>query len=170
MAIGRPEMSYSDRYYCEEHVLSDSALAKWSPAAVSEKRLQDLADLYLAFTFAGSIPRRLGSDVTPSELSHDKKQIRKICHLLYRAVRDWARICGVDADAAVLGEEPTEESKMMAAQVIVTDWAKDRHDLLQREILEVCTAGIQAGQARWANKAANALEQEIRGLERVLSR
>lgn len=100
----------------------------------------------------GSIPRRLGADASPEELSLDKKRARRAAHALKQSLHSWKKRPG---------ELPlTDEVRMDGAQLQWKSWIEAHDTNIANQLRIVSTYAITNGEEDWGKSAVVRLENE----------
>lgn len=129
-----------------------------------EAKWEEIIHIHKSFKWALIIPRRLGGDATPQELSQDKKVLKKLIYLYSQLIERWTTqaIYLERPDA-----EPTKANQTFGAQVRFPEWIDAQMQKVEKDKRRMATAATQKGDRRSANKVVACLDQEFLTLARV---
>lgn len=162
--------NFADQYLEPDFSLTPALLAVWTVAAETEAKLGYLVDDFKALTWAAAIPRRLGGAAKGDALALDKKRLKAGAHLLRGLIDGWAvHRPGWDFGSLDLDAVPLE-LRQRGAQLDWSAWVELGIDRATWDRSRVVTIGLQAGERRWANAAANLLTREILELGRLAAK
>jgi hypothetical protein len=160
---------FLDEYYDETFELSAERLRDWSPNGEASQRCLWLARNAKITSLAEQIPRRLGGDATPQELSADKKNMRRSSYMLRTQSEIWLGVIPEPVRPKINWDEYTDSMRISAAQMIFHNWISGA--IVDTQILrkEITTRSVQTGNRKWANRVVNLLTKEIDGFTRIAS-
>lgn len=160
--------AWAKQWYEPTLEATPASLENWSSDRVCQMKVEEILDDWKTLAWGLAIPRRLGGSATGAELSKDKKFFRKAINLERNLLKVWHPLC----PAFEIPEgDPTEFSpthQMNGAQMVALDWTVENLALAIADRATVVTVAMQLGLDHWASRAANAYNQEITGLTRLL--
>lgn len=110
--------------------------------------------------YAGSIPRRIGGEVSDEELALDKKRARRTGHALNQALRGWKK--------TRVNLEMSPEVKAEGAVIDWQRWGEAHLTELRNRLACLATWAIRNGEESWGKQAVVKLENEINWVEYAL--
>lgn len=152
-------------FYDEELHLDDDSLSEWGTYEFIVAKLETVVFDYKSAAWAVQIPRRLGGAASGSELSADKKFMRRIMHLERQLFEKWNDMLpdGMEVDWSTVPQEAKSDGARMERE----EFLRDRIHVATKQRASVATISTQLGLEAWGVKAVRILSHEVANLLRI---
>lgn len=154
-------MAYLDPYYD-----ADAKYPKtWSAETIIVEEIERLVETEFLATEAADMPRRLGKDATPRQLSADKKVSRSMAHAARMSLRAWAtEIATVPTKGSgksTIVQARQEAIRVEAARVNWQWFVDDAVSVMMLRCRLVASWAIDNGNRSFGNRAISRYLSEI---------
>jgi hypothetical protein len=148
--------SYLAHWYDPELKVADTETVD----DITKAEIERLVKLLAVAQAAGSIPRRLGGDASPTDLALDKRRAKRIGHVAAQLLGSWSGKTKLPPAPAVTREAATVDWKQW--------WAEHRIWLMNRQRYIATWCLKYEADAKWCKSALVKLNNELLWLEHAL--
>ena len=134
--------------------------AEHTPGQINTLEACRLSELGLMASMCGVIPRRLGSEAMPAELSWDKKTCRRVAYVALKCEGMWL-------PEFKTATEVTDELRRKAAQVDWNSWWSGHQEFLHHRVRYLSTWALRNNEVQYGNHAVTNLKSERKWLDMI---